>query len=113
MKETMLKRVALTILLVVQVLGGGAVTLAHARDVVVAQAGVEANHTARCAILHNELRCALCHFMTTRVVTQHVVIIETPVAGARLTPPQPVVSVPPIVRLTPARAPRAPPPVLS
>jgi len=109
----MLKRVALTMLLAIQLLGGGAVMLAHARDVVVAPPGVEESHTTRCAILHDELRCALCHYMTTRVVTQHVVIIETPVAGGRLTLPQRVISVPPIVRLTPARAPRAPPPVLS
>ncbi len=109
----MLTRVLLAILLALQVLGGGAVTLAHARDVVVAQAGVEANHTGRCPVLHDELRCALCNYMTTRVVPQHVVIIETPVAGGHLTHPQPVVSVPPIVRLTPARAPRAPPLALS
>src|SRR5206468_12504299 len=66
MKETMPKRIALAMLLAIQVLGGGAITLAHARDVVAAPPGVEASHTARCAILHDELRCALCHYANAR-----------------------------------------------
>jgi hypothetical protein len=68
----MLKRIALTILLAIQVLGGGAVTLAHARDLVVAQPGVEPSHTARCAILHDEVRCALGHYASARVIVQQV-----------------------------------------
>src|SRR5467141_102266 len=59
MKETMLKRIPLMLLLGIQALGGGAITLAHARDAVVAPPGFEARHDARCAILHDELRCAL------------------------------------------------------
>lgn len=102
----MLKRVALTIFLVVQALGGGAVTLAHARDVVVAQAGVEANHTARCPILHDELRCALCQYAGARVVTQQVLTIEIPLATAPFTQVSAFASVQSITRLTaPARAP--------
>src|SRR6266487_5991748 len=56
-KETMLRRISLAILLAIQALGGGAVSLAHARDAVVAPPGYEASHSARCAILHDELRC--------------------------------------------------------
>jgi hypothetical protein len=49
MKEIMLRRIPLAILLVLQALGGGAVSLAHARDVVVAPPTIEARHDARCA----------------------------------------------------------------
>ncbi|HKA59044.1 MAG TPA: hypothetical protein VKD28_10555 [Gemmatimonadales bacterium] len=107
----MQKRVTLAILLAIQVLGGGAVTLAHARDVVVTQPGLEASHTTRCPILHDEQRCALCHYAGARVVTQQVFTIEMPVAAVRFTHAQPIASVHSIDRLTaPARA---PPTVLS
>ncbi len=66
----MLRRISLTLLLAIQALGGGAITLAHTRDAVVAPPGFEASHNARCAILHDELRCALCHYASARVVTQ-------------------------------------------
>jgi hypothetical protein len=111
MKRTMPKRIALSILLAIQMLGGSAVTLAHARDVVVAQPGVEASHSARCAILHNELRCALCHYASGRVVTQQVFTIEMPVGIVRFSHTAAVASARSIDRLTaPARA---PPPLLS
>jgi len=64
--ETMFKRISLAILLAIQALGGGAVSLAHARDAVVAPPGYEASHSARCAILHDELRCALCQYASAR-----------------------------------------------
>jgi len=66
----MAKRIPLILLLVVQALGGGAITLAHSRDVVAAPPGVEASHDGRCAILHDQMRCALCHYASARVVTQ-------------------------------------------
>lgn len=69
-----LTQAGLTLLLVIQVLGGGAITLAHARDVVVAPPAVEAGHDARCAILHDELRCALCHYAGAQLVVQQTVI---------------------------------------
>jgi hypothetical protein len=106
MKETMLKRTALGMLLAIQMLGGGAITLAHARDVVAAPPGVEASHTARCAILHDELRCALCHYANARVVAQRVFTVAIPLAGVRFTHTQPFVSVRSVSRLAaPARAP--------
>jgi len=108
MKEIMLRRVPLFILLAIQALGGGAITLAHARDVLVAPAGVEASHDARCAILHDELRCALCHYAGARVViTQQTFTIATPATTVRYTPIlQPRDNVAATVRLTaPARAP--------
>src|SRR4029077_16475336 len=69
MKEIMRKRIPLAILLALQALGGGAISLAHARDVGVPPPGVDASHTAGCAILHDEMRCALCQYASARVVT--------------------------------------------
>jgi len=107
MKETMLRQITVSVLLAIQVLGGGAVTLAHARDVLFAPAGVEASHDARCVILHDELRCALCHYAGARVITQQTFTIATPATTVRFTPIlQPLVTVAASVRLTaPARAP--------
>ena len=50
------------LLVVVQALASGAVTLAHARERFSAPAHVEAQHSSDCLVLHDELRCALCHF---------------------------------------------------
>ena len=106
MKETMLKRIPLALLLVIQALGGGAITLAHARDVVAAPPGVEASHDARCAILHDELRCALCHYASARVVTQQSFILTTSSETIRVAPVEPLFSVASVTHLTaPARAP--------
>jgi len=69
-----LQRGALTVLLAIQVLGNGAVTLAHARDVVTAPAAFESQHDARCAVLHDALRCALCHYASAQVVVQQTVV---------------------------------------
>jgi hypothetical protein len=104
----MAKRIGLSILLAIQVLGGGAVTLAHARDVVVARPGVEASHSARCAILHDELRCALCHYASAHVVTQQ------PMAVPEVPTPEIRVAVPHIAgrlasTFTTSSSPRAPP----
>ena len=102
----MLKRFPLAVLLVIQALGGGAITLAHARDIVAAPPGVEASHDARCAILHDEMRCALCHYASARVVSPPAFTIVAPAEIVRFTPIEPVVSVAVITRLTtPARAP--------
>lgn len=106
MKEIMLKRMPLALLLAVQALGGGAITLAHARDVVAAPPGVEASHDGRCAILHDELRCALCHYASARVVTPQTFTLATPAKLIRVTPPEPGFPVAAVTRLTtPARAP--------
>ncbi|MGH7606299.1 MAG: hypothetical protein ACREME_03085, partial [Gemmatimonadales bacterium] len=73
-------RTLAALILVLQVLGGGAVTLAHARDTVATAPAVEAGHDARCAVLHDAQRCALCHFAAGRVICP-------PAAAA--TPPAP------------------------
>jgi hypothetical protein len=109
MKEIMLKRIPLAILLALQVFGSGAVSLAHARDVVFAPPGIEAGHTARCAILHDEMRCALCHYASARVVMQSAFTLAAPKAAVRLTPIQSAVVVASAARYTaPPRGPPAP-----
>jgi hypothetical protein len=107
-----MKRIALFLLLVIQTLGGGAVTLAHARDVVVAQPGYEASHDGRCAILHNELRCALCHYAGARVVVQHAILVGgAPAVRLQPLPMQHLPAVASAIHLS--APPRAPPPLLS
>src|SRR2546423_15067341 len=94
MKEAMLKRVSLTLLLVIQALGGGAISLAHARDPVAEPPHVEASHSARCAILHDELRCALCHYPSARAVTQAPFTFTAPARDVGIPSPQPAPSLP-------------------
>jgi len=105
----MLRRIPLVILLAIQALGGGAITLAHARDVVVAPPGLEASHDAQCAILHDEVRCALCHYASARVaVQQDVLLPAAPTPRALATPALTAVVFASTVPLTaPARAPPA------
>ena len=106
MKEIMLKRIPLAVLLAIQAIGGGAITLAHARDVVAAPPGFEARHDGRCAILHDELRCALCHYASARVVTPPTFTVPAPAETIRFTLVQPIVPVAAVTRLSaPARAP--------
>lgn len=107
----MLRRIPLAILLVIQALGGGAVSFAHARDAVVQPPGYEASHNARCAILHDEMRCALCHYASARVVTQQVFTLPAPVVARRVTPAQITRFTPSLERFTPP--PRGPPALLS
>ena len=105
----MLKRIPLFFLLVVQALGGGAITLAHARDVVSAPPGVEASHDARCAILHDELRCALCHYAGARVVTPQSFTLAASSETIRFTPVAPSIHIAAVTHLTaPARGPPSP-----
>jgi hypothetical protein len=107
-----MKRFGFAVLVAVQALAGGAVSLAHARDVLVAPSGIEAGHTSRCAILHDELRCALCHYAGARVVTQHeIVSLAAPAARARIVPVQVVAVMRSAIPYTPPS--RAPPSSLS
>jgi hypothetical protein len=102
-----LKRATLLVLLAIQVLGGGAVTLAHARDVVTAPAAFESKHDARCPVLHDALRCALCHYASAQVVVQRTVVTPPSRPTRALLPSaQRIVVVASAVhRTAPARAP--------
>lgn len=103
-----LTRAAAALLLVSQAAGAGAVTLAHARDVVTAPAAVESSHDSRCPVLHDALRCALCQYAGARVVPQQTVV-TIPAPAARVLVPQAhrVLVVAASVRYT--APPRAPP----
>ena len=60
------------VLLLVQGLAPGAVALSHASEHFSAPAHVEAQRDAMCLVLHDELRCALCHFASSRVTLKQV-----------------------------------------
>lgn len=106
-----MKRTLLTLLLVIQAVGGGAVSLAHARDLVTEPPHIEATHGAGCVILHDELRCALCHYTSTGVITTDAFTFVAAATDVRIVPVQPALYVAAAThRTTPARA---PPTVLS
>ena len=52
-------------LLVLQVLAGGAVPLAHAGEPETAPRAIEAHHDASCVVIHDAMRCALCLYVNS------------------------------------------------
>ena len=104
-----LTRAILTVLLAVQALGGGAVALAHARDVTTTAAAFESRHDARCVVLHDALRCALCHYASSQVTVQRAAITPPSQPTRSLVPSRRriVVVASAIHRTAPARAPPA------
>jgi hypothetical protein len=98
------------LLLVLQALAGGVVALVHASDQLNAPTHIEAQHSSSCLPLHNELRCALCHYAATRVVPQQARV--QPAAATRPVRPCAPATV---VRKSDAghltAPPRAPPPL--
>ena len=60
------------LLLVLQGLAGGAVSLAHASERLSAPAHVEAQHGAGCVALHDGLRCPLCQYAGSQVTAPPV-----------------------------------------
>ncbi len=98
-----------TLLLVLQVVAGGAVTLADASEPLTAASHIEAQHEPGCPVLHDVSRCVLCHYAGMRIVVQQTAG-STPARprpiGAPPLDPVPVVAAD--VHLTaPARAPPA------
>jgi len=96
------------VLLIIQGLAGGAVALAHASERFSAPAHVEARHDAGCLALHDELRCALCHYASSRVQPQQArTFAPTAAHPDRTVTPPAVAPVPRFARLS--SPPRAPP----
>ena len=96
------------LLLVLQALAGGAVALAHAGEPTTAPVAIESHHDARCLVLHDELRCALCQYAGCQVVAT-TVPVRVPRARAVLQsvePPRLAAVVTPVLR---DARPRAPP----
>jgi len=58
------------LLLVLQGLAGSAVSLAHASEPFSAPIHIEAQHASACIALHDELRCALCHYAGSQLQAQ-------------------------------------------
>lgn len=100
------------LLLVLQALGAGAVSIAHATERTTAPAGWEARHTASCPVLHDAARCAVCHYAGARFVTASAVVRPAPVPSYSIPHAAGVAGRPAAVRLHAAQ-PRAPPTVIS
>jgi hypothetical protein len=101
-----------TLLLVLQAVAGGAVTLADAREPLTVASHIEAQHEPGCPVVHDALRCALCHYAGIRVVVQQTATTAqdhpVPMVAPRL---DPVLVVAVAVHFT--ASPRAPPLFLS
>ena len=98
------------LLLVFQGLAGGAVSLAHASERLTAPAHIEAQHSAACLALHDELRCALCHWAGAQAAarpTQMGSVREASAEGRR-TVPDAIPARRPDARCAPPRAPPTP-----
>ena len=74
-----LAKACTAVLLVIQALGGGAVTLAHASERSTTRVAIEAKHDATCVVLHDALRCALCRYAGIQVSVQRAQV--SPVLG--------------------------------
>jgi hypothetical protein len=78
------------LLLALQVVAGGAVSLADASEPLKADSHIEAQHEPGCPVLHDALRCALCHYAGTQVVVQQKAITAParpePLVAPRLDP---------------------------
>ena len=58
---------AAALLLVLRGLGGGALVLAHAAEAPTAPAAIESPQHGNCVVVHDALRCAVCHVVAVGV----------------------------------------------
>jgi hypothetical protein len=94
-------------ILVVQILAGAVVPIAHARERETAAASIEARHDASCVVIHDAMRCALCLYAGSLAAPPSGV---APAVGASTPLPRGCVELAlPVGRGTPAVQPRAPP----
>ncbi len=104
----MRKLFALT-LLVIQGLGGAGVVVAHAVERPGAPAALDTQqHDGRCAVVHDAVRCAVCHAPGALIAPGAARLTATP-APARRRPPAAADERPPASGANPAAPPRAPP----
>ncbi|MGH7569513.1 MAG: hypothetical protein ACREL9_11230 [Gemmatimonadales bacterium] len=66
------KAVLAGLLLVLQSLAGGAVALAHAAERTTAPAAIEAQHSARCPVLHDVAKCPQCQYAGAHAVVRQL-----------------------------------------
>lgn len=103
---------AAALLLVLRGLGGGAVVLAHAAEAATAPTALETPHHADCVVVHDALRCAVCHVVAigiTPVAPHTVPVVDVPRAS-RPTEPD---AFPRRAERTRSAPPRAPPSLLA
>lgn len=98
------------LLLVLQGLAGGAVSLAHASERLTAPAHIEAQHASACLALHDELRCALCHWAGAQAATRPTQPgpVREASADGRRADPDAIPARRPDARCAPPRAPPTP-----
>ena len=97
-----------TLLLVLQALAGGAVSLAHASERLSAPVHIEAQHASACIVLHDELRCTLCHYAGSQLQAQQP--RTQPAAAAATDSPLPRPGTAPVCRADRRTAPPRGPP---
>lgn len=103
---------AATLLLVLRGLGGGALVLAHAAEAPTAPPAIETPQHTGCVVVHDALRCAVCHVVAIGVtpVSPHTV----PTIGLRRGPrPAEPDAVTHRAERTRSAPPRAPPTLLA
>ena len=100
------------LLLVLRGLGGGALVLAHAAEAATAPTALETPQHTDCVVVHDALRCAVCHVVAIGVtpVATHTVPTIGPRRGPRPAEPDAVPHRAERIRSAP---PRAPPSLLS
>jgi len=98
---------AAVLLLVLRGLGGGALVLAHAGEAPTAPAAIETPQHADCVVVHDALRCAVCHVVAVGVtpVAPHAVPTVARRCGPRPAEPDAFPHRAERTRNTPPRAP--------
>lgn len=98
---------AAALLLVLRGLGGGALVLAHAAEAPTAPTAIETPQHGNCVVVHDALRCAVCHVVAVGVtpVAPHVVPTAALRRGPRPAEPDAVAHRAERTRNAPPRAP--------
>jgi hypothetical protein len=100
------------LLLVLQAGGSGAVAWAHAREPLPGPLCFEAQHGAKCPVLHDELHCALCQYAGARIALLPSAVVPTQDLP-HASPLQADLPLPAGHRRAPLAQPRAPPFLIS
>jgi hypothetical protein len=87
LRPTRLTRLLAAPLLALQAVAGGAVTLADAAEPLVVTSHIETQRAPTCPVLHDALRCALCHYAGTRVALP-ATIVTTAAQPVRVVAPR-------------------------
>ena len=100
------------LLLCWQTVGGGMVALAHATEPPTAPVAIEGEHNARCAVVHDALRCAVCQWAGIQITGVAVSLLPLDGPVYQTSHPASGTVLPPRLH-GPDAVPRAPPAPLS